>query len=216
MASLVSLRTSISETIQDKKVTNKKIDNLINKCLLYTANRILLSNLESNGEVNTVENTYIIDIPITWNFHRNLFNCQIDKFSNITILNSIEALLRHYPNFKTDLLKGPIEFVLITKSSIIYYPIPDVVTLKCSFYTKPEILNTSISEPICIPEGMHEVVVENYVLGELYGKVEDGTDGRTVNTNKFKKDYEKALEDLDDVLNSGQSRPLPDRTTNWI
>jgi hypothetical protein len=216
MAILEDLRSDIKLAILDDDFSDDFIDALINRAVLYFAGAELLAGLESSGEAITVLNSSEVPIPVGWDFMRNLFDVQVENKSNITVLTSLEALLRVYPKYKTEAKVGPIEYAVISKKNIVYYPIPEEpTTLQCGFYAKPTLIAAETDEPECLPLGLHEKLIENYVLKFLYSIKEDGIEGRKVNTVYYKGLLNEALEELSDFSETGQSRPLPNRMSGW-
>jgi len=216
MATLLDLQTDILDIIQEPAETESTVLIYINRCLKYVASQILLSMLETEGNISS-ESTGITDIPESWNFHRNLFDCQVEDANTIEILNSIEQLKRIYPNYDVDATSGQVEYVLVHKGQIIYYPIPDAgTTLECKFYEIPTDLENPTDEPSCIVEGLQEDIIINYCCMKIYDKKEDGIEGAKVNTTHYARLFKAAMEELEDTTDTGQSRALPRRPIGWI
>lgn len=217
MATLEELRESIIDEIQDTSISEDKIDTLINQSIVHVSRRVLLSELESSGVVSTILDTCEVVIPESWNLQRNLYSVEIEDKNEIKVLSSIAMLERIYPTYTTDLTTGEVSHVTIQGNNLIYYYIPtEELEFKCKFYEKPTTLVADSDELTCIPEGSQEELVENFVLWRLWKTIEDGIEGAKVNTNYHKNQFQYYLNELDDLINSGQSRPESSRLNNWI
>lgn len=218
------LVSSVKLTLRMPSITSTDIMNQVNKCYDYIASQVLLTALESSGVVDTLIGSISVPIPADWLYHRNLFSCEVEDNGPITVLNSKEHLRRVYPDFETVKQPGPIEYVLISGQTIVYYPIPSsVVALVCDFYKRPETVDTPLEGYSCghdlpgiIPIGLQPKILENYVCWQIWERIEDGIEGRKVNTAYYLGQFKEALVELEDTTEVGQSRRLINRATNWI
>ncbi len=217
MATLETLNDVILDIIQDPSITSDTVTSLINQGIRYIASQVLLPELSSEGPVETVVGSCATTVPSAWNFERILFNAEVEGTQDIQVVQSKEELHRVYPNYETELQSGLVEFALVTGSNLTYYPIPTEITeIFCKFYTKPTPLVSGTDEPVCIPEALQEDLLENFTLWKLYTRIEDGVEGRKVNTVYYKAEFYKALETLEDTIDEGQSRALAHRLNSWI
>jgi len=216
--------TSIIQTLRMPSVTSVEITGYINRCYDYVSSQVLLTQLESSGVVNTLPGSLSVPIPTEWNYHRDLFSCEVTNNGPITILNSREHLRRIYPDFDTVRQVGSIQFVAISGTSIVYYPTPaEAVELVCFFYKKPEPLEAPIIGYTCgnelpevIPVGLQPKIIESYVCWQIWARVEDGIEGRKVNTAYYLEQFKEAMIELEDTTEVGQSRRLVYRDSSWI
>lgn len=216
--------TAIIQTLRMPSISSAEITSYINQCYDYISSQVLLTQLESSGVVDTVPGSLSVPIPSTWNYHRNLFSCEVANNGPITLLNSREHLRRIYSDFDTVLQTGPIQYVVISGASILYYPVPaEAVELVCFFYQKPESLEVPISGYSCgedlpgaILLGLQPKVIESYVCWQIWARVEDGIEGRKVNTAYYLGQFKEAMVELEDSTEVGQSRKLVYRSSSWI
>ena len=224
MYTLEDLVVSVKLTLRMPSITNAEITRHVNNCYDYAASQVLLTLLESSGTVDTLIDNNSVIIPADWNYHRDLFSCEIEDNGPITILNSRESLRRIYPDFDTVSSSGQVKYVLISGASILYYPIPSsVVTLECRFYARPETLEVPIEGYSCgcelpsiIPYGLQPKILESYVCWQIWARVEDGIEGRKVNTAYWLGQFKEAMVELEDTTEVGQSRRLVNRLSSWM
>lgn len=217
MATVETVTDNIIKLVQDDGYTSDDIVAMINRCLKYISTQVLLKSLETVDNMDILSSTYQVDIPESISFNRNLFDCETPDTTEVQILTSIEHLNRVYPNFRTEETVGAIEYALVHKNQLIYYPIPsEDQTVSIGFFkTMPEVTDTTELTDI-LPLGLDEDLIENYVAYKIYNRVEDSVDGVKVNANSYLKKFEDAMAKLEDVTETGQSRALPRRTSGWV
>lgn len=224
MYTLEDLVASVTLTLRMPSVTSTEITLHLNNCYDYVASQVLLTSLESSGVATSVVDSISTEIPTDWLYHRNLFSCEVEDNSPITILNSKEHLRRIYPDFETVKQSGTIDYLVVSGSSIIYYPIPsDPVELVCGYFKIPTWLEKPIEgyscgcdELVTIPIGLQPKLLESYICWKIWQRVEDGIEGRKVNTAYYYNLFKEALVELEDTTDVGQSRRLVYRSSNWI
>jgi len=130
----------------------------------------------------------------------------------------MEHLKRIVPNFDVDLNEGPVTYLTISGNYIVYCGIPsEVTTLTCGYFTNPTHLENDDDIPACIPLGLQKKVLESYVCHDLWENIEDGIEGRKVNTTYYREQLRLAIEELEDTTEVSQSRKLMYRDYNqWI
>jgi len=215
MPTLSNIRTEVITTLQDSSITDDSIDLLINEAICLIADTVLLPELESSGSVDSGSVSYV-QIPTEWAYSRNLYGCySSDRI--VPIRNSMSAVWWDFPRieFGTDI--GNIEVVVLKGSRIYYYPIPKVPTsIFCKFYKSPDTLVNDDDVPNCIPTSLHRPLLVGYALWKLFALIEDGVEGRKVNSDYYKGEFYEALDMIDNFIDNGQSRPEPDRRSSWI
>ena len=217
MATLEELRLEIKAPLKDSSITDDFIDAKINECLRYLARKLLVPALESSNVFTTEVGVAEVDIPIDWNYSRNLFHASVVDGNPITVLSSIGLLVSRYPNYDVDLDEGSIEFVTIKGTSLVYYPIPAEATeVTCKFYAVVTPLINDTDEPTFLPPEMHIDLIVNFVLWKIWARIEDGMEGIKVNTQYHKSEFLTYFEELDDMVDIGQSRATPHRENSWI
>lgn len=224
MYSLEDSVSAITKTLRMPSITSVDITSYINQCYDYVSSQVLLTQLESSGVINTIPGDLSVPIPAEWNYHRDLFSCEVADNGPITILNSREHLRRIYPDFDTVRQVGPIQYAVISGAAILYYPVPaEVAELVCFFYKKPETLEVPIVGYSCgcelpgdILVGLQPKIIESYVCWQIWARVEDGIEGRKVNTTYYLGQFKEAMVELEDSTEVGQSRRLVYRSSSWM
>jgi len=218
MATLEEIRDRVTRLVQDDAYTDEIIDRFINEGLQRCASLVLLPDLMSTGNVSTSASAYSVTTPSTWNFDRNLYMCSVvaDK-RKIKVFSSVILLSGQCPDFSLAVDAGDIEACTATRTQFIYYPIPTVITpLICAFYKKPTLLTMDLVEPSILPEFLHHDLLTNFACSRVFSEIEDGIDGVQVNTTKYYKLFDAAITELSIYFRTGQSRPEPQRRSDWI
>jgi hypothetical protein len=217
MAYFGDMITNILETVDDDSVTETKVKSLINQGVLLCASKVRLPEFESSGTFDTVTDAHNVEIPVSWNYHRSLYAAAIPNGSPIKVVSAIGIIKDKYPEIDAELINDSIEFLMIRNGQLLYFPVPaEITTVYCKFYEQPTPLAKSKDIPSCLPDHLHEPLLESYTLWKLYAKIEDGNEGRKTNTLYYKKEFQEAFQELDDDIDKGQSSPTPLRENTWI
>lgn len=192
---LSDLIDEVVEIIQDPKLGEPQIKNLLNEAyehILYGTPDPLPA-LETQGTVQTVLNQAYTALPD--DYLRDLSDCYVvDQNQRVRILGSLELLRKKFPGLvKT----GNIENVTVVSNMLFYQGIPSTrYTLSLSYFRKPTALAKDRDEPSVIPSYLHRRLLVNYACKELFARIEDGTDGKKVNTNYHTEEYNRAFQEL--------------------
>lgn len=218
MATLETILGAVQDSLQDNVFTTDKLTKLANQCIDHISTRILLPHLETADVVSTIAGTYEVAVPTAWSFARNMYACfcLANKDTPIQVLNSIDNLMEFYPDYKTELLEGHIEYVVKRGDFLTYYPIPEVVELQCNFYRQPTPLVNDADVPYTLPYGTHEDLLENFILWKAWAELEDGLEGPKTNTQYYLELFMRAFDELDSSIDYGQSRNRPVIRNGWI
>ena len=189
----------------------------INQGIDYIASQVLLSDLESRDSFTTQVGVNRVAIPPTWNFHRNLFAAD-DSSRALQIVGSIEHLSRLEPDFEDSQNASTVMYLTTSGLNLVYYPVPaEATNIDCGFFRLPTHLENPTDIPTYLPVGLHKKLLENYVCWDVWANVEDGIEGRKVNTAYYLGQFREALVELEDTLEVSQSRKLMCREySQWI
>lgn len=217
MPTLQEISDRIINIVQDPAYTTQ-LTGYINEGIQRCASLVLLPMLESVGTVDTVLDSVETDIPVSWNYDRNLYIVDSALTKNgVDVFSSVALFSREHPQFRVDKTAGDVVAVTIYNEKLVYYYVPaEVDTLTCAFYTKPTLLSVSTDVPTCLPDFLQMKLLSSYVCSEIYDLIEDGVDGIKINTQKHLAAFNKAIEELSNYYNAGQSRPEPSREKQWI
>ena len=218
MATVEELQTAITDVLQDDVFSSDRILALINQGIRYCALQVLLPKLEASCILTTIPGSYEVNITGLCDYYRNFYHCHDDEGNEeIKVLDSLGALLREYPNFGTSDTTGPVERVFLRVDYLYYYPSPTTATqLHCYFYKNPCVMVNDSDSPDCIPSGMQEELLVNFVLWKCFSELEDGFEGPRNNTQYYRDLFNIALAGLDTLIDYGQSRPRPAVVNGWV
>jgi hypothetical protein len=221
MATLAQLRRKVIRAIHDLPYAPEDIDFYINESIQVTAESVLLPMLESTKTIQTVENEYVVDFPVDWNFGRNLYSVVAEQ-GPVKVYSSLALFMREYSRFQIDKFKGPVEAVTKMQDQLVYYHIPEIPdTLICSFYIKPPFLVNDDDSPDCIPIYLHNKLLVSYACAELLEDTDNkqqvpNTEMREGFVKKYKNKFYLGLEELAHYTREGQSRMRPVIGSDWI
>ena len=152
-----------------------------------------LPNLFSIDTVTTSITDAYVDMPDT--YHRGLQLAVSARGSEIDITHSFIEFTETYPLLDRT---GTISEVAENGGKLYYQGIPlspEEITLH--FYRKPVIMVDNNDEPDGIPEHLQMSLLVNFALWKAYEFIEDGIEGETPNTIKFKSFFFEALKTLE-------------------
>lgn len=152
-----------------------------------------LPNLFSIESVTTSITDAFVDMPTT--YHRGLQLAVSASGAEIDIAYSFIEFTETYPLLDRT---GTISEVIENGGKLYYQGIPLVaeeVTLH--FYRKPVIMVAADDKPDGIPEHLQMSLLTNFALWKAYELIEDGLEGETPNTIKFKSFFVEALKTLE-------------------
>jgi len=134
-----------------------------------------------------------VNMPTT--YQRNLQLAVSAKGSEIDISNSFIEFSETYPALSK---VGNISEVIEQGGKLYYQGIPsteEILTLH--FYRKPVIMVDDDDEPDGIPEHLHMSLLSNFAAWKANEFLEDGVEGETPNTLKYKSFFTDALKILE-------------------
>lgn len=232
MATAQSLIEAVQRKVQDASYTPEMILSFLNQGIREIASwkntnpnrglhgEILLPMLETSDTVDTEEDVAMIDLPE--DFLKNLYHVEQESHVPIDIVSGMRELL-YWSKGKLDNSGQHVNIVTVQGSTLFYQPIPDTpVELRLHYYKKPPPLTLEDPEsetnvPWCLPEHLHEDLLVNYAAKEIYGEIEDGVDGRKVQTEFYSSRYQVAMFDLyKNVAHKSYQRPTRRRGARFF
>ena len=217
MATLKSIIAEVHKFLKEKTVADADVKVKINEGLLWVAKSLTLPVLESSGTFTTDPLTNRVAIPLTWNFHKGLYNAGSALYPRLQVYPSLAHLTRKEQVNLENFVNGPLTAVTIVDEELVYVGSPEVaVEVTCRFYKKPTPLVSGTDIPSCIDENYQMDLLSNYALWRLFALKEDGLEGLKVNTAYHKGLFNEALQEFRETTKTGVSEPEPDRSTTWI
>lgn len=199
----------VQNKIQDPSITDSEILALINEAQLSVAGGgerphglpliAPLPDLISSDTVSFNAATRSVSLPAA--YHRNVFFVMNSSGNRIDVSDDYIAFLRQYPKLTLNSVEK-----YCVRGNTIYYAPSATEDVTVNFFRKPvEILITE--SPDGFPEHFHERLFVSYCCRELFGDIEDGIEGRKVNTDYWENKYQEVLTDLERFLGPEDASP---------
>lgn len=173
----------VQSILQDDAYSESWIIGRFNEALLLVATMCRIPSLQMTVPLTAAIGTTSMIMPKT--YLHDLFLVTTSTYpTGVTI----------YPNIKDYTLimgdgaddTGPVKMVSLDALVLSYWPTPDVAeVLTCSYYAKPVTLDSGDDFPAYIPEVLQRTIFQYYALKEAYIQIEDGTDGKPFNTERY-------------------------------
>lgn len=202
------LLEDVTDIVQDPKLGEPRIKYLLNEgyeqCLYHTTDP--LPDLEqADNTVVTVLSQAYTELPD--DYLRNLevvYDSGQDK--RVTILGSLQLLKIKFPGLADT---GNIEYVAVSGTRLYYQGIPTTKrTLSLNYYRKPTLLHNDRDEPDVLPSHLHRRLLVNYACKEIFSRLEDGLDGKKVNTAYHTQEFANAFSDLTQWIIPRATEPI--------
>ena len=192
-----------TEGLVDDRGLTERFEDLINQgvseiaggmqSLLLNVITPPLPNLFSMATVTTDTSLAYVNMPST--FHRNLQLAVSASGIEIDIAHSFIKFTEIYPALDRP---GNISEVVEQGGKLYYQGIPSVAEeINLHFFRKPVIMIADDDEPDGIPEHLQMSLLTNFAVWKVYEFIEDGLEGETPNTTKFKSFFMEALKTLE-------------------
>jgi len=197
---LFELEESIGEIVQDSSFDGTQTRRLINRAIQSIAGAVDLPELVKTDTVLTTGSSSSASLPAA--YMKGLFFVgsanQNRRIGDRIGYRSYNRFLRRWPDPALD-KAGPIVDVAVKGTSLVYQPcVADTLTLQ--FYRKPAALTGASDSVEAIPAHLQEGLIVNFVCREIYSRIEDGVEGKKVNTAYHAALYNQALSDLRDFI----------------
>ena len=190
MTTFSQLVTTVSDKIQDDSFGSTEIKRRINKAVSKIARGVRLPGwhdvtppipeLLSITTIDTELSIGYTTLPST--FQRDLKLCVNSSGDQIFIYDSFAKFMARYPSLSN--AGDSVEAVCAHGGKLYYQPIPSTAqTLTVHFYRKPVDMVGVDDTPDGIPEDIDEDLLVNFVCEDIFSEIEDGVEGRKVNTS---------------------------------
>ena len=217
---LSELVTAITDVVQDSDYTDAIIEDLINEAVLAVATGVMipgkyqlsppLPDLYTAEDVLTVLGTGYLSLPADYN--RDV----------IMLVDSNGDTIRKKDSWRKFMMEhsaqaaGSVFGYSVNGNNLHYRDIPAAATtLTAHYYTNPETLSEDIDIPSCVPSVLHRKLIVGYVCREIFNQIEDGIEGKKINTAYYANEYTKGLVDLELVIGTDDSPDYYDNQTDY-
>lgn len=192
MATVIDLIEEVQDVIQDDAYDEDTILSLLNRAMGLISSKVLLPGLEAMSSLATAPAVNVVSL--TADYHRELFKAyNATTECGILLFSSTASLYRRCPRaVKAEV--GDVKFVALTGKSLMIHAVPaSAQDLTLWYYRKPVVLVEDNDEPDGLPPQFHDML-SNYAAWKLFDKIEDGIEGKKVNTDHYMTLFLDALE----------------------
>ena len=187
----------IERKIQDSSYTDDDFVDLINVCIGEIASTEALPFLVKHADITVDEGSFTVALP--GDYHSNLLRVQNLETKREIRVRTLSEALEIYPD-----LNETGEVVLAAPqggSTLLVRRTPTADTqLRVWYHQQPEIIEDKEDEVHCIPKHLQLPLFVNYVCAQIYSEIEDGVEGRNINTQFYTSKYFQARADLREHL----------------
>jgi len=207
----------VVDIVQDPKLGETRIKHLLNEGYEHSlfATSDPLPDLEKQATVTTVLDTAFTTLPSDYLRDLNwVYDATTD--CRITLLGSLQLLKIKYPGLAKT---GNIEHAAASLNKLYYQGIPSVKReLSINYFRKPTLLHNDRDEPDMLPSHLHRRLLVNYACKALFSRIEDGMDGKKVNTAFHDLEYKLAFSELELWIIPRASEPptINDTVTDYL
>lgn len=219
MLNVGELIAEVQDKLLDSSFSDSQIIQYFNQCIRRCSHVLLLPALESEGTFDTNPLAMSVDLPVSWNFHKNLYSAKLVDGTDIQVVSSMALMRDHAWLAAQDLQAGDLEAVAIQDQKLVYYKSPaEVTTVYCKFFRLPDQFDTADLAAVntMLPATLADTLYINYALWKAWENVEDGVEDPKINTAYYKSEFNEAFGFLSDTFDRGQSQSVPRRTSGWI
>jgi len=177
------LLNKVQLKLEDDSYTRRNLLERMNNGLVYVAGHMPLPKLQVTADVDTVLGLDFVAMPD--DFQHNLFSVyNASRSWKCTILYSRRTMEELFNRPDED---GPVSNVVDEGDVLYYRRIPkEIETLTLKYNAFPAaLLDQNDSVPECLPRNLHEHLLVNYVLADVFSEIEDGIDGAKTNTDFY-------------------------------
>ena len=199
----------VHNTVLDPDLDAVETLNKVNRGLLNLCDHVLFAILQSKATVTATSSSSTAALPAT--FHRNLFLAYDDTNAcDVDVLFNIKQLQLRYPGDPSR--SGRVTAVAHDNVNLHYRRRPSKDTdIVISFYRKPTAITVATS-PDCFGPRVQEEGEEalyHYACWKIWAAIEDGIEGKKVNTGYHKTEYVGIRKMLERRFNRHASYPKP-------
>lgn len=216
---LSELVTQIQDAVKDSAYTSAIITALINEASQAVALGVLIPGryertpplpaLYTTGVVATAA-TGISTLPVA--FQRDVVMVVDTSSEEIAIYASARKFIKDHP----EVTAGSVYACAVMGNRLIYRDVPATsVNLTAHFYTAPTTLTADADEPTWIPLHLHRKLLVGYACKEIFNKIEDGVEGRKINTEYYTGEFASGLVALEEAIGVDKDPDYYDATVDY-
>jgi hypothetical protein len=198
---LDELIAQVDRVIQDDDFDGDVITTYLNRGMLEISggirrydSSVLTQPLPELYVIGTVATTDVCKASLPVLYQRDVVMAVDYLGRELTIYDSFTEFAKTYPLMTAT---GYINALAIKGRDLYYQNIPVVSELVTIHYHRyPEDMTIGSDSPDGLPVHFHNILVD-YVCKEFFNIIEDGLDGKNVNTSKYEIRFQKGIEALD-------------------
>lgn len=209
MATGGEVAKTVLQTVRDDRNNEASVIRLLGQCMRELSRDIIFPSLDAEWQVTAVTTGPSVGLPV--GFQRNLYQCHDGSHftGSITVFNSKSQLSEQLFDPQLNRRGTRVQGVAAVGSRLYYSPIPAVetqLTIRGQSVPPPITATTNLDEIIGIG---FEGIWENYALWKLYSQIEQGIDGKKVDTMYYMNLYLGLKDELPGSIKHGVSMPPP-------
>lgn len=195
----------VAAIVRDPSFTGTDILALMNRGLFEIAGRVRLPGLETSAELRTAAGRADVSLPA--DYHRDVFAAHVAaERRRVRIEPDLAALERRFPGLDRT---GSVLAVAVRGRSLHYQPVPAAqATLTVRYYRTPEPLEAGADRIFCLPPHLTAELLIGYVCREIFGRIEEGLDGKKVQTTAYGERFERAMAELETFFGPRAEAPV--------
>lgn len=203
--SIQDLIDKVRRKVQDDSYSNDDIIDFFNAAMAELAGEFLLPNLETWETVYTDPMSSTIRMPA--NYHKNLRNCHsTTNRRRIKVYGSKQLL---HSEFGWHDRNGRVLGIAPHGRDLYYQHIPNTAeTLELNYWKFPDRITSVTQMPDILPPHMLEPLLVAYAAKEIFAEIEDGIEGKQINTERWERRWLVLKVQLDRFV--GPEERVPD------
>lgn len=201
---LSNIVSEIQDAVKDSYYTYPDVTVLVNEaCTAISLGTMIPGRYERTPplpdlyttDTVTTETTGILTLPS--DYQRNLVMVVDSNGVSIPIMPSSRKFIKKYPEASA----GSVFVCSVMGNRLLYRDIPVVAsTLTVHYYSTQDTLTLDTDEPTWLPLHLHRKLLVGYVCREIFNKIEDGVEGRKVNTEYYTGELLSGLTALEEII----------------
>ena len=194
--------------VDDTSFDEDAILGFLNKGIREIAGTIDLPELRTSDSVDTSTSYNYVTMPSDYQ-KKCFIVASVDNEFRVDKPGELYQYHRFINRYPVSNAGSSVSDVVINGNTLFYDPIPDTSEeLRVEYLRAPIALVTGSATPDGIPAHLHESLLVSFAAKEIFNLIEDGLEGKKVNTKMNEELYRRALQELHLFLGYMDSEPV--------